>query len=50
MSKNTDLTTFENQMVVFTEKILNDLLISHQISPAQFKQVVISEIKNKRFI
>lgn len=46
MSKNTDLITFENQMVVFTEKILNDLLISHQISPAQFKQVVISEIKN----
>ena len=46
MSKNTDLTTFESQMVVFTEKILNDLLISHQISPAQFKQVVISEIKN----
>jgi len=46
MSKNTDLTTFESQMVVFTEKILNDLLVSNQISPAQFKQVIISEIKN----
>jgi recombination protein RecT len=46
MSKNTDLLAFENQMVIFTEKILNDLLLSHHIPPAQFKQVVISEIKN----
>lgn len=46
MSKHTDIATFENQMLVFTEKILNDLLTYHHISPAQFKQVVTSEIKN----
>lgn len=46
MSKNIDLNNFENQMVVFTEKILNDLLVAHKISPAQFKQVVTSEIRN----
>ena len=46
MSKPVDITSFEGQMFLFTEKILNDLLVSNQISPAQFKQVVTSEIKN----
>lgn len=48
MSKNTDLINFENQMLIFTENILNDLLVAHHISPAQFKQLVTSEIRNNQ--
>jgi recombination protein RecT len=42
---NTLLTKFSNQLDTFEQKVLVDLLKSHSISPAQFKQVVLTEVR-----
>lgn len=36
---------FEDQLGQFEKKVLNDLLRTHSIQPAQFKQIVLTEIK-----
>ena len=42
---NTLLTKFSTQLDTFEQKVLVDLLKSHSISPAQFKQVVLTEVR-----
>lgn len=42
---NALLTKFETQLQHFEKKVLTSLLVSHNMHPAQFKQIVLTEIK-----
>jgi hypothetical protein len=44
------ITTFESQLTNYEKKVLPNLLEKHGISPAQFVQVVLSEIKKNQFL
>ena len=42
---NALITKFENQLQHFEKKVLNNLLVHHNMHPSKFKQIVLTEIK-----